>query len=140
MCIPKNARIIANNQHNTLGQPCKPGEGARGNMMNTQEFVQSYMNRIGSSDAKLENRLVSRVQHAMDVLDSTGVGEKVVFEGACPSGSTYEGCMTWDGAEATRQEIANAAIRYGGFHAWAAWLQPVRGVEDGIFQAKMRTG
>lgn len=89
---------------------------------------------------KLGRRLQSRVQHAMDVLDKTSIGQEVVFEGSCPSGSTYEGYFTWDGSAEMREKIAEKAYRLGGFHASAAWLVQSKSAQQGIFAAKLRTG
>lgn len=111
--------------------------------MNVEELVNEYVNKCTDNEERRRRLAVDftrRVQHAMDVLDSTPIGEKVVFEGSCPSGPTYEGETLWDGTDDTRTEIARRAMRHGGGHAWSAWLRPVRQVENGIFQAKMRTG
>ena len=89
---------------------------------------------------ELARRLQKRVQHAMNVLDNTPIGEEVVFEGSCPSGNTYEGYFVWDGSPEIREEIAVKAYNLGGFDASAAWLARVKDVRQGIFSAEMRTG
>ena len=82
-----------------------------------------------------------RIAHAASVLEKTPVGERVVFEGSCPSGSTYSGAMVWDGTESQRQKIlALATGKYAGWHAWAAWLRREEDVRGDMAAAEMRTG
>ena len=102
------------------------------------EFVARWTDKEHAK--KLARRLQNRVQHAMDMLDKTPVGEEVVFEGSCPSGSTYEGYFIWDGSAEMREKIAEKAYRLGGFDASAAWLVQVKSVRQCIFAADLRTG
>ena len=108
----------------------------------SEEFIEDY--GWAKSDPehgrRLAERIRERVQHAMDVLDKTSVGENVVFEGHCPSGSTYSSPIRWDGTEECREAIAIEARRHAGFSAWAAWLRRERDVRGGILCAEMRTG
>lgn len=112
----------------------------------TPAWVEKFVNDYGwaKSDPEHGRRLAKRVQeqvhHAMDVLDKTPVGERVVFEGSCPSGSTYSGSILWNGTEKQREEIAVEAWRRSGFSAHSAWLCRERDVRGGIEAAEMRTG
>lgn len=109
--------------------------------MNVESFVTERVAKMSDFEERrqrLAQRYTQRVQHAMGVLDSTPVGECVIFEGSCPSGATYEGETLWDGTDATRQAIAEKAMRLGGFDAWAAWLRRSNDVRQGVFVAKMR--
>jgi hypothetical protein len=113
-------------------------------ILNNEVWFNEFVNVLWSSDRKrgekLARRLQARVQHAMDVLDKTSIGQEVVFEGCCPSGSTYEGYFTWDGSAEMREKIAEKAYRLGGFDASAAWLVQAKSVRQGIFAADLRTG
>ena len=112
----------------------------------THAWVEKFIEDYGwaKSDPEHGRRLAERVQkqvqHAMDVLDKCLVGERVVFEGSCPSGSTYSDSILWDGTEERREEIAVEAERRSGFGAHSAWLCRERDVRGGIEAAEMRTG
>lgn len=107
-----------------------------------EEFVEDY--GWAKSDPEygrsLAKRIQEQVQHAMDVLDKTPVGERVVFEGSCPSGSTYSDSILWDGTERQREEIAVEAERRSGWGAHSAWLCRERDALGSIAAAEMRTG
>lgn len=111
-------------------------------ILNNEKWFDEFVGRWTDKEhgKKLAHRLQLRVQHAMEVLDETPVGDEVVFEGSCPSGSTYEGYFTWDGTRECREKIAEKAYRLGGFDASAAWLVKVKSVRQGIFAADLRTG
>jgi hypothetical protein len=111
-------------------------------ILNNEQWVKEFVARWSDKEhgLKLARRLQVRVEHAMKVLDKTPIGEEVVFEGSCPSGSTYEGFFTWDGSEEVREKIAKKAYDLGGFNAAAGWLVTVKSARHGIFCAEMRTG
>ena len=113
------------------------------NILNNEIWFHEFVASWGCNPKhgiELARRLQKRVQHAMNVLDNTPIGEEVVFEGSCPSGNTYEGYFVWDGSPEIREEIAVKAYDLGGFDASAAWLARVKDVRQGIFSAEMRTG
>lgn len=85
-------------------------------------------------------RIKYRVSYAMKTLEETPIGEKICFEGSCPSGSTYDDFLVWDGTSATREHIAYKAFRHGFKNADSAWCKRVQDVKYDIGAAMMTTG
>jgi len=102
----------------------------------TQSFIDGWHDKEYA--AKAAARYQKRVAHAMDVLDKTPVGERVCFEGYCPSGPTYDDFFTWDGSDEMREKVAVKAYNHGHFTASAAWLVRCKDVERFIFAAGLR--
>ena len=101
-----------------------------------QPFIDGWCNKEYA--AKAVERYQKRVEHAMKVLDETPVGERVCFEGYCPSGPTYDDFFTWDGSDEMREEIAVKAYHNSNFTASAAWLVRCNDVERFISVAGLR--
>lgn len=109
----------------------------------TQEWVETFVSTWNDKESGLELALSLQhhVRHAMAVLDTAPLGELVVFEGQCPSGTTYEASFRWDGSPEMREAIARKARELGRQDAHAAWLVLVTpAVRRGVIAAEMRTG
>lgn len=79
------------------------------------------------------------VEHAQALLERAVVGEELVFEGHCPSGSTYWGDMIWDGTDECRAQIMSLVRKYS-VSPHVGWLCRERDVRGGLNAAEMRTG
>lgn len=104
---------------------------------NNENWLEEFSKRLS---LKTANRVRNRIIHAMKVLEETPIGEKVCFEGSCPSGSTYDDFIVWDGTTETREHIAYRAFRHGFPNSSSAWCRRVKDVKYGIGSAMLRTG
>lgn len=107
--------------------------------MTAQEMLKEFANRSTYPRPITDYVSYDFVKHAAKLLETLPIGERVVIEGSCPSGSTYCGYKTWDGEMETAQAILVIA-RENSHGAYRGWLRREADCRQGIWSAQLRTG